>query len=199
MTTTPKVSIIDRTVPEDTSEEVKAQVADTPSREKSTFVEVGKDQWKAMGTPSVIGDMMDYMGGVERMSQYRGPIDALSDMMVINDPVRNKRILGNPEIPDVPDLYKDLFKKNPRLMDDMLPIVERYKALLKTFDVLIENIRYSLKQPMSPLEAQALQKEFEALKYGKADAAKFLAEAEHFYDQQKLREEAAEAEGVSED
>lgn len=192
MTTTAKVSIIDTNAAHSHEErEKKAKSVSTDPREKSQYVNAGKNKWKSMSTPSDIGDMMDAMNGIEEMSSYRGPIDLMSDLMIINDPLADHEAQNYIEIPDVPDLHKDLIKPDPKLLDDMEPIVERYDALIKTFDELIENAEYSLKQAVSQSEAKSISDEIEALKYGKLEAIQNWQKANVYWEEQKLREEVA--------
>ena len=192
MTTTAKISVVEPNPTHSNEErERKSQSVSTDPRERSQFVSVGKDNWKSMSTPSDIGDMMDAMNGIEEMSSYRGPIDLMSDIMIINDPLADHAASQNVQVLDVPDLHKDLLKPNPRLLDDMEPIVERYDALIKTFDELIENTEYSLKQAVSQYEAKSLADQLEALKYGKLEAIQNWQKANVYWEEQKLREEAA--------
>jgi len=192
MTTTrldPKVIIVEpKKTPEDRGSSKTEVCSPAPSQYKSGYVKTESDPWKAMTTPSDIGDMVDAWNDIEEQSSYRGPIDALSESMVINDPVATNKLLGKRQIPDVPDLHKDLFKNNPKLMEDMKPVVERYEALVKTFDQLLKNAYFALKQPMSSLEIQATQKDIEALKRGRLAATKAFQEAQYYFDVQKFNE-----------
>lgn len=193
MTTTPKISIIEHARHEPEDQEAKALSIDVSPREKSSFVAVEKDQWKAMTTPSDIGDMMNAINGVEEPSYYRGPIDAMSNWMIIDDPTFTDEGMSAIELPYVPDLNEDLLKNIPRLADNIKPIIEKYEALLKTYDELLFNARESLKYPMSISEIDQLQREIEIIKYNKGALINNYEEAQAVYEVQKAREEAAEA------
>jgi hypothetical protein len=148
-------------------------------------------------TPSPVGDMMDAINGVEQQNTYYGPIDEMSANMVLVDPRIPNPLLQDREITYVPDLYKDLFKSSPGLMDDMKPVVDKYEALIKTIDQQLKNDYYALKQPMSLVETDATQKEVEVLKANKLRAEGFLENAKYYLYLQKLREKAAAADDAN--
>ena len=183
MTTIPKIITVEPTTSQ--SSETTSHQSPVTSHEtgqKSTFSSVGQDPWKAMATPSDIGDMLDAMNGIDAQSQYRGPIDWLSQNMVINDPIASRKLMPASRVPYVPDLHKDLFAGNPKLMDNMKPVVEKYEALLATLDELLKNDREALKGPMSELETQIVQKEIEDITRTKGLAEKNLGKARSYLD-----------------
>ncbi len=194
MTTTPKICAIEPTIHEGEDCQPKAQTVSTDNREKSSFVKVKKDPWKAMTGTSDVSELVDALNEVEQPSvSYRGPIDFISQSMMINDPMVTAAATPQLEVPDVPDLHGDLLKNLPRLADNLKPIIERYEALIATCDEMIASARASLDYPMTMLEVKALQNQIEALIYRKAEATKSLEEAQVLYDYQVIREEVSES------
>jgi len=142
---------------------------------------------ESASTSTPISDMMDAINSVEQPPAFYGPIDEKSAGMVLVDPTQVNPLLSGMETPYVPNIY-DLFKASPELQDDMQPVVDRYKVLVKTINMQLKNDYYFLKQPMSLMEKDALQKEVGVLKANRLQAKKFLEDSKHYLYLQKVRE-----------
>jgi len=191
----PKISVVD---PKPSQNDEQYQ-GDTAPSGNTKFVKVeNQDPWKALTTGSDIGDMVNAMNGIEETAR-RNPIDALLDSMVIVDPVADHRFGSDHSIPDVPDLHEDLFKDNPRLKNNMEPIVERYEALKMTLEELRDSALESLKSPMNGWEIQSNQKYIDDLNKALMKLEAELEEANYYWHLQKVSEREAREAEVTED
>jgi len=189
MTTTPKVSIIDPNTRHDTVDTTaKTQAVDPAVRDK--YVKAEKDDWKALTTPSVIGDMMNEINGVEEAGYYKGPIDAILDSMVMNDPVTDTAYMTDYDLPEVPYVL-DLFKDNPGLQDDVKPLVDRYEALKDTLEELQTNALLALKQPMTVDEVKSTQRYLEDINKSLGICNEQIESAKYYLYLEKYREKLA--------
>jgi hypothetical protein len=193
MTTTPKISSIDPQSVRDREDLCsEPPVTDAGKREKSKYIKLEADQWKSMSSSSDVSDMLGAMYNVEETQAYGSgkKYAYASDRLLVFDPCDKKKILSPSEAPAVPDLYEDLLKNNPMLLDNMEPVVEKYDAQVKTYDELIKVANESLKKPLTVLEAQQTYQDLEALKYGRAEAQKNLEDAIQGLELQRAREKA---------
>lgn len=159
MTTTPKISVIDRNTRENREEsQVKAQQIDT--REKSSYAKQTKNEWKAMTSSSPINEMLNEINGVAQQAAYACERDAIMDSLVINNPLADLSYRTEHELPEVP-MLNDLFRENPSHQANMEPLVERYEALQVTLEDLYDNCLYALKQPMDVSEVTSTQEYYE--------------------------------------
>lgn len=133
----PKISYVDRDDVERTEKPQSSQ-GDRPSDSKFVRVEK-KDEWKALTEQTDLGEITDAMNGIEEGQQntYKGPIDAILDSLVIGKPIDRYLMKKQFEIPQVPDLHKDLFQTGAASPDQMRMVVERYEALKATLEELI--------------------------------------------------------------
>jgi len=185
----PKISIVG---PKQTEDGEKYHVSGAPA-DNTKFVKIeNQDPWKALTTGSDIGDMLNAMNGIEETSR-KNPLDALLDSMIIVDPITAHRFRMDHSMPKIPDLHKDLLKENPRLKNNMEPIVERYEALKMTLEELRENAFESIKHPMTATEIQSNQKYIEDLNKALMKVEQELEKANYYLHLQKIREKEARA------
>jgi hypothetical protein len=191
----PKISVVDPV----SSRNDEQYHGDTTFAGSTKFIKIeDQDPWKALTTGSDIGDMVNAMNGVEETAR-KNPIDALLDSLIIVDPVANYRFGSDHSMPKIPDLHEDLFKDNPKLKNNMEPIVERYEALQLTLQELRDNTLESLKYPMTPSEIQSNQKYIEDLNEALMKVEAELEEANYYWHLQKVREQAAREAEATED
>lgn len=207
----PKISTIDP----QSSQNNKALRDGADTSDSTKFVKVNeKDPWKALTSTSGSDEAVDVQteriqdfcnnatapadysgvvnafGGGEINRTYKGPIDAILDSLVINDPIQKRRYAVDHALPSIPDLHKDLLKDNPGIQ--MKPVVERYEALKLTLEELRQNALESLKNPMNTSEIQSNQDYIRHINDSLMEVEKQLEEANYYLYLERMREKAAE-------
>jgi len=186
MTTTPKISVIDRNTRENREEsQVKAQQIDT--REKSSYAKQTKNEWKAMTSSSPINEMLNEINGVAQQAAYACERDAIMDSLVINNPLADLSYRTEHELPEVP-MLNDLFRENPSHQANMEPLVERYEALQVTLEDLYDNCLYALKQPMDVSEVTSTQEYYEDIVASLALCKEQLEQSKYYLYLQRYNE-----------
>lgn len=198
----------------ETSEKIRKEEEITeriplPDTSGPTEADIWREKWKAISTtefsefvneePTYVTDLITDAENASKSGATFDPMAALLDSFIISDPVATQSSIITRELPEVPDLHKDFFMKNPWLQDNMQPLVARLEGLKITLEQLKINDEIGLKQDVSFEEAAILQGHMEALNNKIMEANRQLEQAKYYLDLQKLRDRMAFEELTSED
>ena len=194
----PKVSIIR---PEDNR--VREDAKTKASAASDAYAAQTSDQYKNLveGNPkaSDLGEFDQSQNGPRRRPQ--DPIQALLGGFMIGEARERHPSIYDHEMPYVPDLKRDIFKKDPTRHKNMQPVVKRYAALEKVIKTLIRETDKSLDRRnmarMKTGEIRALRAYSEALRHTLRKCRQQLDTARHFYELEKLREREAREEELA--
>ena len=184
----PKISTVD---PNAAKKDEQIQ-DDAASSSSTKFITVdNKDPWKALTeSSSDIALLSDAMQAANNNSGGSRK-DAIMNSLFICDPIEDRKWQVDHSLPHIPDLHEEIFKPNPRLQDNVEPIVERFEALKLTLEELRKNTLDALKKPLNANEIQSNQRYIDDLNKALLKLEKQLEEANYYWHLQKLRDKAA--------
>lgn len=192
----PKISTVDPKTSEK-NEQIQDNAVSTDS---TKFIKVDdKDPWKAMTeSSSDVSALADAMHDAEKYAG-RSLKDAIIDSLFICDPTFDDKSAMDHTLHHIPDLHEEIFKDNPRLQDNMKPIVKRYEALKSTLKELRENALNALKRSLNADEIRSNQIYIKRVNRDLLTVEKQLEEAHYYLHLENLREIAARELAEAED
>ncbi len=175
-----------------TKQNSSAKASNVTPDNDSGFVVAKQDEWSAMTSSSTpIGEMMDAIRGVEQVSSFKGPKDALlASFGGATAPVTNQSSQAHHDLPPVPKLA-DLFKESPHIENNMESTVNKYELIQETLESLLENAYNTLSQELNAHEARDTQERIAAIEDRLEANSRELSLANYYFELQQNREEIA--------